>query len=176
MKNNKIELIKKKFFLLFLILVFIKTQMSTPSFIAALTSKVVSGNAAQLGMTRQNTTNVVNSTSSFDIYGRPSALSTNFRETMGMDPMYRMCAETSVSRPQYSYYLNPSLGLNPDETSAGHYNTMSTADQLTGSNLGRHTQSGAKATATPESEAEVDNADIPYDDLMMSTRKRFSAP
>jgi hypothetical protein len=174
MKNTKIELIKKTFFLLFLILVFIKTQMSTPSFIAALTSKVVSGNAAQLGMTRQNTTNVVSSTSSFDIYGRPSALSTNFRETMGMDPMYRMCAETSVSRPQYSYYLNPSLGLNPDEIPASHYNTMSTADQLTGSNLGRHTQSGVKATAEPE--AEVDNADIPYDDLLMGTRKRFSAP
>ena len=154
---------------------FIKTQMSTPSFIAALTSKVDSGNAVQLGMTRQNTTNVVGSTSSFDIYGRPSALSTNFRETMGMDPMYRMCAETTVSRPQYSYYLNPALGLNPDETNADHYRTMTTADQLTGSYLGRHTQSGVKASAV-EPEAEVDNADIPYDELMMSTRKRFSAP
>jgi len=146
--------------------------MSTPSFIAALTNKVVSGNATQLGMTRQNTSNVVESTSSFDIYGRPSALSTNFRETVGMDPLYRMCAETSVSRPQYSYYLNPSLGLNNAEVAMPHYQTMSTEDQLTGRNLGRHTQSGA---ADKEVQPEADNADIPYDSLLLQTRKRFDS-
>jgi hypothetical protein len=143
--------------------------MSTPSFIAALTNKVVSGNATQLGMTRQNTTNIIESTSSFDIYGRPSALSTNYRETVGMDPLYRMCSETSVSRPQYSYYLNPSLGLN-GEADTPHYATMSTADQMTGSHLGRHTQAG-KA----DEEAAADNADIPYDKLLLETRKRFDS-
>ena len=144
--------------------------MSTPSFIATLTNKVVSGNATQLGMTRQNTTNIIESTSSFDIYGRPSALSTNYRESVGMDPLYRMCAETSVSRPQYSYYLNPSLGLNNGEENTPHYATMSTEDQLTGSSLGRHTQSG-KA----EAEATADNGDIPYDKLLLETRKRFDS-
>ena len=144
--------------------------MSTPSFIAALTNKVVSGNATQLGMTRQNTTNIIESTSSFDIYGRPSALSTNYRETVGMDPLYRMCSETSVSRPQYSYYLNPSLGLNGEADDTPHYATMSTADQMTGSHLGRHTQAG-KA----DEEAAADNADIPYDKLLLETRKRFDS-
>ena len=144
--------------------------MSTPSFIATLTNKVVSGNATQLGMTRQNTSNVVESTSSFDIYGRPSALSTNYRETVGMDPLYRMCAETSVSRLQYSYYLNPSLGLNPSEVAMPHYQTMSTEDQLTGRSLGRHTQSGQSDNAEPS-----DNADIPYDNLLLQTRKRFDS-
>jgi hypothetical protein len=147
--------------------------MSTPSFIAALTNKVVAGNAAQLGMTRQNTSNVVESTSSFDIYGRPSALSTNFRETVGMDPMYRMCTETSVSRPQYSYYLNPYLGLNNSETPGPHYATMSTEDQMTGRSLGRHTQSG-KVEAQAE-QAHSDNADIPYDSLLLQTRKRYDS-
>lgn len=145
--------------------------MSTPSFIATLTNKVVSGNATQLGMTRQNTSNVVESTSSFDIYGRPSALSTNYRETVGMDPLYRMCAEASVSRPQYSYYLNPSLGLNPSEATMPHYQTMSTEDQLTGRNLGRHTQSGSSDNSVQSS----DNSDIPYDSLLLQTRKRFDS-
>ena len=145
--------------------------MSSLSFTAALTNKVVADNAAQLGMTRQNTTNPVESTSSFDIYGRPSALSTNFRETVGMDPSYRMCAEMSVSRPQYSYYLNPSLGLNVSEINPNsHYHTMSTADQLTGNVLGRHTQHGS-----PSKESEdVENDNIPYDQLLLATRKRFS--
>lgn len=144
--------------------------MSTPSFIATLTNKVASGNAVQLGMTRQNTSNIVDSTSSFDIYGRPSALATNYRETVGMDPMYRMCAESSVSRPQYSYYLNPSLGLNNAE--GPHYQTMSTQDQLTGSSLGRHTQHGSVAE---EGDAIVDNANIPYDSLLLKTRIRFDS-
>ncbi len=145
--------------------------MSTVSFIAALTNKVVSGNASQLGMTRQNTSNIVESTSSFDIYGRPSALSTNNREAAGMDPLYRMCAEAAVSRPQYSYYLNPSLGLSGGETS--HYETMSTPDQLTGSVLGRHTQHG-KVAAAPLAEAQAqENGDINYDSLLLGTRKRF---
>ena len=144
--------------------------MSTPSFIATLTNKVTSGNAVQLGMTRQNTSNIVDSTSSFDIYGRPSALASNFREAQGMDPMYRMCAETSVSRPQYSYYLNPSLGLNNAE--GPHYQTMSTQDQLTGSNLGRHTQNGS---SVEEGAPIVDNLSIPYDDLLLRTRIRFDS-
>lgn len=153
--------------------------MSTPSFIATLTNKVTSGDAVQLGMTRQNTTNPVESTSSFDIYGRPSALSTNFRETVGMDPMYRMCTEHSVTRPQYSYYLNPTLGLNNEEgnDSAPHYITVSTADQLTGSHLGRHTQGGkdVSSAVSATQDDNIDNADIKYDELLLQTRKRFSA-
>lgn len=149
--------------------------MSTPSFIATLTNKVTSGDAVQLGMTRQNTTNPVDSTSSFDIYGRPSALSTNFRETVGMDPMYRMCTEHAVSRPQYSYYLNPSLGLSGDEN-APHAITISTADQLTGSHLGRHTQSGKKDVQSVAGvEENQDNSDIPYDALLLKTRNRFNS-
>jgi len=149
--------------------------MSTPSFIATLTNKVVSGNASQLGMTRQNTTNPVESTSSFDTYGRPSALSTNYRETAGMDPNYRMCTEAAVSRPQYSYYLNPSLGLNNDEAAnGGHYQTMSGADVLTGSVLGRANQHGSTAKEA-ESKGAESNAKIPFDELMMQTRKRFDA-
>ena len=149
--------------------------MSTPSFIATLTNKVTSGDAIQLGMTRQNTSNPVESTSSFDIYGRPSALSTNYREAPGMDPNYRMCAEAAVSRPQYSYYLNPSLGLNIAEggAPAPHYATISTADQLTGSRLGRQTQGGNKMTAAVAATENAENADIPYDQLLMQTRKRF---
>ena len=146
--------------------------MSTPSFIAALTNKVVSGNATQLGLTRQNTTNPVESTSSFDTYGRPSALSTNFRETAGMDPNYRMCTEAAVSRPQYSYYLNPSLGLNSEEASAGFYQTMSGPDVLTGMVLGRANQHGGAEKETSGKGASS-NAQIPYDDLLMQTRKRF---
>ena len=147
--------------------------MSTPSFIATLTNKVVSGNATQLGMTRQNTNNVVDSTSSFDIYGRPSNLSTNYREAAGMDPMYRICTETSISRPQYAYYLNPSLGLNNAEVSMPHVATMTTEDQLTGSSLGRHKQ-GGKAELQGASPA-ADNSDIPYDNLLLQTRKRFDS-
>ena len=145
--------------------------MSTPSFIATLTNKVTTGNAVQLGMTRQNTSNIVDSTSSFDVYGRPSALATNYREAAGMDPMYRMCAEASVSRPQYSYYLNPSLGLNNAE-GAHHYQTLSTQDQLTGSALGRHTQKG---NSEEEGEPIMDNANIPYDSLLLKTRIRFDS-
>jgi hypothetical protein len=154
-------------------------KMSTPSFIATLTNKVTSGEAVQLGMTRQNTSNPVESTSSFDIYGRPSALSTNYRETVGMDPMYRMCTETAVSRPQYSYYLNPSLGLNVEEgaESAPHYITVSTADQMTGSHLGRHTQSGKKevSAAVSATQSDIENSDIPFDQLLLQTRSRFNA-
>ena len=153
--------------------------MSTPSFIATLTNKVTSGDAVQLGMTRQNTSNPVESTSSFDIYGRPSALSTNYRETVGMDPMYRMCTEAAVSRPQYSYYLNPALGLNIEEgqESAPHYITVSTADQLSGSHLGRHTQHGNKAVsaALSETQNDIENSEIPFDQLLLQTRKRFNA-
>lgn len=153
--------------------------MSTPSFIATLTNKVTSGDAIQLGMTRQNTSNPVESTSSFDIYGRPSVLSTNYRETVGMDPMYRMCTETAVSRPQYSYYLNPSLGLNVEEgaESAPHYITISTADQLSGSHLGRHTQSGKNivSDALSATQNEIENSEIEFDQLLLQTRKRFSA-
>jgi len=148
--------------------------MSTPSFIATLTNKVVSGNATQLGMTRQNTMNVVESTSSFDIYGRPSALSTNYREAAGMDPNYRMCAENAVSRPQYSAYLNPSMGLNVDAGSS-HYQTMSGPDVLTGAVLGRTNQKGKEADASMLNKGAESNADIPYDDLLMKTRKRFDA-
>ena len=148
--------------------------MSTPSFIATLTNKVTSGDAVQLGMTRQNTTNPVESTSSFDIYGRPSALSTNFRETQGMDPMYRMCRENAVSRPQYSYYLNPSLGLNTDENQGQgqFYETISAADTLTGTNLGRQTQSGNVSSALSQN---VENADQPFDRMLIETRRRFAA-
>ena len=171
MNLNEIEIDKKKVFFIIIIFVFIK-HMSTPSFIATLTNKVVSGNAVQLGMTRQNTSNVVESTSSFDIYGRPSALSTNFRETSGMDPLYRMCSESSVSRPQYSYYLNPSLGIN-NETPV-HFSTVSTPDQLTGTHLGRHTQ-GPSTSDDQSSSADADNSTIPYDTLLLGTRKRFNA-
>jgi hypothetical protein len=154
-------------------------KMSTPSFIATLTNKVTSGDAVQLGMTRQNTSNPVESTSSFDIYGRPSALSTNYRETVGMDPMYRMCTEHSVSRPQYSYYLNPSLGLNVEEgeSNAPHYITVSTADQLTGTHLGRHTQGGKKVSAAVSATQDnsVENQDINFDALLLQTRNRFNA-
>ena len=145
--------------------------MSTPSFIATLTNKVVSGNATQLGMTRQNTMNVVESTSSFDTYGRPSALSTNFREAAGMDPNYRMCAETAVGRPQYAVYVNASLGLNVDAGSS-NYQTMSGPDMMTGSYLGRSNQHGNKADETKGAES---NSEIPYDELLMKTRKRFDA-
>lgn len=144
--------------------------MSTVSFIASLTNKVVAGNALELGLTRQNTSSVVSSTSSFDVYGRPSALSTNFRESAGMDPLYRMCAEASVSRPQYSYYLNPSLGLSGGETT--HYETVSTPDQLTGSSLGRHTQKGQLSSVAKDTDVS-DNSEIPYDHLLLQTRKRF---
>lgn len=146
--------------------------MSTPSFIATLTNKVVSGNAAQLGMTRQNTTNPVEATSSFDTYGRPSVLSTNFREAPGMDPNYRMCAETAISRPQYSYYLNPTLGLNTSDGLKHHYETMSAPDVLTGSKLSRATQHGNSADEAA-AEGSENNADIPYDSLLLLTRKRF---
>jgi hypothetical protein len=150
--------------------------MSTPSFIATLTNKVTSGDAVQLGMTRQNTQNPVSSTSSFDIYGRPSALATNFRETVGMDPNYRMCAETSVSRPQYSYYLNPSLGLNSGDDSAPHYITVSTADQLTGSHLGRHTQTGRKEVSSAVAATQSGNNVEPnFDQMLLQTRTRFNA-
>ena len=148
--------------------------MSTPSFIATLTNKVVSGSATQLGMTRQNTTNPVVSTSSFDTYGRPSALSTNFREAPGMDPNYRMCAETAVQRPQYSAYLNASLGLNPDEAEMGHYATMSGSDVLTGSVLGRANQQG-KVNQADESGDVNNNMGIQYDDLLLKSRKRFDS-
>lgn len=146
--------------------------MSTPSFIATLSSKVVSGNAAQLGMTRQNTVNPVDQTSSFDIYGRPSALATNYREAVGTDPLYRMCTETSVSRPQYAYYLNPSLGMG--EPNQPYHAVQSTQDTMTGGVLGRHTQSGPKMSVADEAGAD-DNANIPYDNLLMQTQKRFSA-
>lgn len=146
--------------------------MSTPSFIATLTNKVVSGYATQLGMTRQNTSNPVDSTSSFDTYGRPSALSTTYREAAGMDPNYRMCAESAVSRPQYSAYLNPSMGLNVDAGSS-HYQTMSGPDVLTGAVLGRTNQKGKETDSEMLNKGVESNADIPYDDLMMKTRKRF---
>lgn len=151
--------------------------MSTPSFIATLTNKVVSGNAAQLGMTRQNTTNPVESTSSFDTYGRPSALSTNFRETAGMDPNYRMCTETAVSRPQYSYYLNPSLGLNNEEGASDYYETMSGADVMTGRVLGRANQHGDQSVQnkTTATAGATNNTDIPFDEMLLKTRKRFDA-
>lgn len=161
------------FFYFIFILNFIQTdQMSTPSFIATLSSKVVSENASQLGMTRQNTVNPVDNTSSFDIYGRPSALATNYREAVGTDPLYRMCTESSVSRPQYAYYLNPSLGMG--EPNQPNYTVRSVADTLTGSSLGRHTQSGAKMMAH-EQEGSDDNNNIPYDSLLSGTQKRFSA-
>lgn len=147
--------------------------MSTPSFIATLTNKVVSGNATQLGMTRQNTTNPVTSTSSFDIYGRPSALSTNFRESPGMDPNYRMCAETAVERPQYSAYLNASLGLNPDQAESGQYKTMSGADVMTGSVLGRANQGGK--VHVQDEEVANNNSNIEFDSLLMKSRKRFDS-
>jgi len=146
--------------------------MSTPSFIATLTNKVVSGNATQLGMTRQNTTNPVEATSSFDTYGRPSVLSTNFREAPGMDPNYRMCAETAVSRPQYSYYLNASLGLNGNDEIKNNYETMSAPDALTGSKLSRATQHG-RSTNDATTDGASNNSDIPYDSLLLLTRKRF---
>ena len=148
--------------------------MSTPSFIATLTNKVVSGMATQLGMTRQNTTTPVDSTSSFDTYGRPSALASNYREAPGMDPNYRMCTESAVSRPQYSYYLNPSLGMNADEASAGHYQTMSGSDVMTGSVLGRANQGGNKTNMSASKGAD-NNAEIPFDDMLLQTRKRFDA-
>lgn len=146
--------------------------MSTPSFIASLTSKVDSGLASQLGMTRQNTVNVVEETSSFDIYGRPSALSTNVRETVGTDPMYRMCTETAVQRPQYAYYLNPSFGLG--EPNQPSYAVQSTQDTLIGSRLGRHMQHGERESASL-SEGQDDNNAIPYDSLLHQSQKRFSA-
>lgn len=146
--------------------------MSTPSFIASLTSKVDSGLAGQLGMTRQNTVNVVEETSSFDIYGRPSALATNFREAVGTDPLYRMCAETAVGRPQYAYYLNPSFGLG--EPNQPSYATQTTQDTLIGSRLGRHLQHGDAEMAQATEGAE-DNSVIPYDSLLKQSQKRFSA-
>ena len=149
--------------------------MSTPSFIATLTNKVVSGNATQLGMTRQNTSNPVESTSSFDVYGRPSALATNFREAAGMDPNYRMCAEAAVSRPQYSYYLNPSLGLNANDGLKGHYQTMSAPDALTGNVLNRASQHGKEADSENDTMGADNNSNIPYDTLLVRTRKRFDA-
>jgi hypothetical protein len=148
--------------------------MSTPSFIATLTNKVVSGNATQLGMTRQNTTNPVNSTASFDVYGRPSALSTNYREAAGTDPNYRMCNEMSVQRPQYNSYLNPSLGLNVNDGLIGHYQTLSTSDVMTGRVSSRSAQHGQspKLDQVPEIK---NNMDLPFDQLLNETRKRFDA-
>jgi hypothetical protein len=139
----------------------------------SLSSKVDPGLAAQVGATRQNTVNPVDQTSSFDIYGRPSALATNYREAVGTDPLYRMCTETAVSRPQYAYYLNPSLGLGePDQPS---YSTMSTQDTLTGSSLGRHNQAGPHSSLAQEAAQSEDNAHIPYDMLLSLSQKRYSA-
>jgi hypothetical protein len=140
------------------------------SFTKSLTSKIDASVASQVGMTRQNTVNPVDQTSSFDIYGRPSALATNYREAVGNDPLMRMCTETSVSRPQYAYYLNPSFGLG--EPNQPSYAVQSTPDTLTGSSLGRHNQDGSAAQAAAPVD---DNSAIPYDTLLHQTQKRYAA-
>jgi hypothetical protein len=139
----------------------------------SLSSKVDPALAAQVGATRQNTVNPVEQTSSFDVYGRPSALATNYREAVGTDPLYRMCTETSVSRPQYAYYLNPSLGMGePNQPSLA---TQSTQDTLTGLALGRHNQSGQQSQLAQEAAQSEDNAHIPYDMLLSLSQKRYAA-
>jgi hypothetical protein len=139
----------------------------------SLSSKVDPGLAAQVGATRQNTVNPVDQTSSFDVYGRPSALATNYREAVGTDPLYRMCTETAVSRPQYAYYLNPSLGMGEPEQPS--YATQSTQDTLTGIVLGRHNQSGQQSELASAAAQAEDNAHIPYDMMLNLSQKRFSA-
>jgi hypothetical protein len=139
----------------------------------SLSSKVDPGLASQVGATRQNTINPVEQTSSFDVYGRPSALATNYRESVGTDPLYRMCTETAVSRPQYAYYLNPSLGMG--EPNQPSYATQSAQDTMTGQVLGRHTQSGSHSSIAQEAAAAEDNASIPYDMLLTLSQKRFAA-
>jgi hypothetical protein len=139
----------------------------------SLSSKVDPALAAQVGATRQNTVNPVDQTSSFDVYGRPSALATNYREAVGTDPLYRMCTETAVSRPQYAYYLNPSLGMG--EPNQPSYATQATQDTLTGLSLGRHTQSGQESQLAKEAAESEDNAHIPYDMLLTLSQKRFAA-
>jgi hypothetical protein len=60
------------------------------------------------------------------------------------------------------------------EPNQPNYTVRSTADTLTGSSLGRHTQSGSRMTSH-EQDGSDDNNNIPYDSLLMGTQKRFSA-
>lgn len=142
------------------------------SFTKSLTSKVDAQVASQVGLTRQNTVNPVEQTSSFDTYGRPVALATTARLAAGSDPSHIMCTETSVSRPQYAYYLNPALGMGePNQPAIA---TQTTQDTLTGGNLGRHNQAGVQSPRAAQEGAD-DNSIIPYDKLLHATQKRYAA-